>query len=334
MRWDRGYSAAYYMTVVDPDTWRDGERIEITGGAIKRTSSGLLQSADADCINYPKDREQWVRIYLDARQGSSSVHVPLFTGLAMAPDEETDMAKSEMTVQCYSVLKPADDVALLRGWYAPAGSIGAEVIKQLLSVCPAPVVVSGNSPSLYSSIVAEDGETRLTMAEKVLAAINWKLRIDGMGTIFIEPFKLQSVATLDPVEFDIIEPPIKIECDWYSIPNVYLAVSDDVSAIAKDESETSPLSTVNRGREIWMTETNCDYAQGETIAEYAMRKLKEAQRKVKEVSYNRRYLESVYPLDIIRLHYPKQGLDGLYIVESQSIDLGYNARTSEKVMEV
>lgn len=334
MQWEKGYSATYYMAVVDPVTWRDVGIIDITGGTIKRTITGLLQSADVNCVDYPRKIEQWVRIYLDARQDDAGTHTALFTGLAISPDETVSSSRSESTVQCYSVLKPADDVALLRGWYALAGSNGAAVVKDLLSVCPAPVTVADNSPSLSSSIVAENGETRMTMIERVLKAINWHLRIDGDGGINIEPYDFSEKAKFDPIDFDVIENGIKIENDWFSIPNVFVAINDDLTGIARDELETSPLSTVSRGREIWMVETDCDFAANEGIAQYSARRLKEEQRRGKEVSYDRRYVEGVLPSNVIRMHYPAQGLDGLYLVESQSISLGYGARTSEKVVEI
>lgn len=332
MDWSKGYSASYYAAVVDPVTWRDVGRIEITGGSVKRSLSGLMQSANMNCIDYPQDIEQWVRLYLDARQGDSSVHVPLFTGLAISPDREETGSRAKMTVQCYSVLKPADDVALLPGWYVMAGANGARAVKDLLSVCPCPCEIVEGSPTLMNTIVAEDGETRLTMAEKILSAIGWYLRIAGDGSVRIQPMNTDPVAKLDSLEFDVIEDAIKVESDWFSLPNVYMARSGDLTAIARDE--TSKLSTVSRGREIWAVETDCDYAGSETLAEYAVRRLKDLQRRITELSYDRRYIDGVLPLDVIRIHYPKQKADGLYIIESQSITLGYNARTSETVMEV
>ena len=121
MDWGKGYSATYYLAQVDPVTWRDIARIEITGGSINREKTGLIESADIDCTGYD-DGERWIRVYLDARQNGAAEHVPLFTGLATSPEDEIDGTRVENALQCYSVLKPADDVLLLRGWYAPRKS--------------------------------------------------------------------------------------------------------------------------------------------------------------------------------------------------------------------
>lgn len=331
MDWSKGYSASYYMTVIDPITWRDMERVELTGGSVKRDPTGLRESAQVSCVNYPQGVECWVRIWLDTKQEDGDAHVALFTGLATSPGEDIDGVLRISTVECYSVLKPASDVHLLRGWYAPAGANGATIIKQLLAVTPAPVQVAEGAPALTNHIVAESNETYLTMIEKILTAIDWRIRISGDGTITVEPASADPVATFDPFENDVIESKIKVDYDWFSCPNVFMAVDQDLTAIARDDSEDSPLSTVNRGREVWKVETNCDLADNETIEQYASRRLKELQRIRKTADYDRRFYPGVMPGDRIRLHYPEQNIDGVFLVESQSIALGYAATTSETV---
>lgn len=334
MDWQSGYSATYYMTFVDPVTWRDTQRLEITGGSIDRMLSGLRQSASIACDSYPDNTERWIRVYLDAKQGSSNAHEPLFTGLAICPEVQIEGRRQNRDLECYSVLKPASDVYLQRGWYAAAYTSGALIISQLLASCPAPVVVADNSPLLAASIIAEGKETCLTMAEKILTAMNWQLRIEGNGTIHIEPKSTDILATFDPLSYDVVEPSISVESDWYACPNVFMAVSNDLTGIARDDSETSPVSIPNRGREVWMLESNSKLSANESIAEYAMRRLKEEQKIQRTASYDRRFYPDVYPGGRIRLHYPEQGLDGVFAVVSHSIELGYGARTSEQVMEV
>lgn len=330
MDWSKGYKASYYMARVDPATWRDVERIEITGGSIKRSVDGLMQSADIDCINFPGG-EMWIRVYLDALQSGTAAHEPLFTGLATSPERNFNGRMSASSLTGYSVLKPADDVILPRGWYAPAGLPAANIVATLLQVSPAPVAISDNSPPLAGTIIAEDGETRLTMAQKVLSAINWRLRIDGNGTVYIEPQPIIAVSAFDPNYADVIETQINVTMDWYSAPNIFMCSDGNMTAIARDESANSPLSTISRGREVWEYEANCDRGENESIEEYARRRLAELQRVEVSAEYDRRYFPEVMPGDLIRLSYPEQGLDGIFSVNDQSIDLGYAARTSERV---
>lgn len=334
MNWNRGFSASYYAYLIDPVSWRETERFEITGGSINRTDEGLRDSADIQCTAYESGKERYIRVYLDAKQNGAAVHMPLFTGLATSPARDIDGFYETNTVACYSVLKAADDVLLDRGFYVPAGSNGADIIKDLLSCIPAPVSVEGSAPDLQGSIIAEEGETRRSMAEKVLVAIGWRMKIDGLGTVMICPKPLDATAAFDPVEQDVLEPSIEVEYDWYACPNVLRAVQEDLSAVARDDSPDSPLSTVNRGREVWAEETSCDLNSGESISEYAVRRLKELQRIQLTASYDRRYHPDVFVGDLVRLRYPAQGLDGLFRVTSQTIELAHGAKTSEEVEAV
>lgn len=334
MDWNKGYSASYYIHIVDPKSWRDLDRLEITGGSVSRELSGLRQSADIDCADYELGQEQWVRVYLETIQNEGNEREALFTGLATSPDRNIKGAWEENTLQCYSVLKPADDVFLERGWYAPVEVNVGVLIRSLLAPVPAPITISEIVKTLDDAIVAEDGETNLTMIEKILAAADWDLRIAGDGSINVGPISSESRIVFDPLGFDAIENELKVSADWYACPNVFMAVNNEITAIAKDEDENSPLSIQNRGREVWMYESSCSLAQDETMGEYARRRLRDEQRYSMSVSYDRRYVPDVLPGDIISLHYPAQGIDGNFIVESQSIELGHGARTSEDVIGV
>lgn len=335
MDWSKGFSATYYMSIVDPVTWRDVDRIEIKGGEISRSESELVESADVDCVRYDQSSERYVRIWLNTKQGGGrSSHIALFTGLATSPDRDINGTLTTNKVQCYSVLKPAKDVLLQRGWYAPAGMSGAFIVKDLLSIIPAPVKIEGSAPNLAQAVIAENGESHLSMAWKVLNAINWRIRIEGDGTVVLCSQADSVSAIFDPLSNDVIEPQITVEYDWYGCPNVFRAVMDDISAVARDDDPDSPLSTVSRGREIWMEETDCDLNVGETISQYAHRRLNEEQSIAMKVSYDRRFIPSVRVGDLIGLRIPAHKITGTFIVESHTVEIGHGARTSEDVRRV
>lgn len=333
MDWRKGFSATYYASLVDVNTWKSVQKFEFTKGSIKRTVTGLRESADIECRNFTYG-ETWVRIYLVAQQGDSSETVPLFTGLTCCPDDDIDGYRIMNNVELYSVLKPCEDVLLPRGYYIPKGMDGGRAIKKLFTVTPAPVVVDGEPPLLSSNIIAEDGENHLTMADKILNAINWRLRIDGDGTIHVARQAREPSIRFDPLNNDCIETQIKRTYDWYQCPNVFRAVSDDIYAVARDDSSASQFSTINRGREIWMEETSCNLNQGESLQQYANRRLKEEQSTSMTASYDRRFHPDIKVADIVTLDYPAQRLQGNFAIASQSIELSHGARTSEEVVKI
>ena len=76
MNWKNGFSASYYAYVVDPASWRETERLEITGGSINRSGDGLRDSADVECTAYDHKKERYIRVYLDAKQNGAAEHAP------------------------------------------------------------------------------------------------------------------------------------------------------------------------------------------------------------------------------------------------------------------
>ena len=340
MDWKKGFTATYYLTFVDINTWKDTQKIDITGGSIKRELTGLRTSADVDCVNYGETEERLVRVWLDTTQKGfeEDSHTPLFTGYATYPDRKNNGNIETETLQCYSVLLPASDIYLPRGWYAPIGIDAKDLIRQLLYPTKASVdiydITKKKGSVLSRSVIAESGETNLSMVEKLLNIMNWRMWIDGFGSIKITEYDSKPVGTFDSVINDIIEPSLTISHDWFDCPNVFRAIMDEQSAIAYDRDSDTPMSINNRGREVWYEEENVDLNTGESLEEYAKRRLKELQRVSTTITYDRRFNPDIYPTDVVRLSYPAQGIKGTFMVVSQTITLGFNAKTSEEVVEV
>lgn len=338
INWSKGIVARYYASIVDPSTWIDVSDIDITSGSIKYSETGERVSADISCLTFDRNSEYWIRLYLIARQGSETERVPLFTGIVSIPDVTYHGKKEDNKLQCYSPLSLADKIYLPLGWYVGIGSDGSKSVKNLLSdVIPAPIKISEveneDIPVLSQQIIAENGETRLSMADKILDAINWRMYLDGDGTINISPKANEITASFDYQYNDIFEMDVTVSNNWYDVPNVYRAIGSGISSIARDEDPNSRFSIQNRGREIWVSEDNCILASGENIGDYAKRKLKEAQRIYKTLDYTRRFDPNVKISDIVRINYLGQDISGLYRIKSQTLEIGYGGRVSEQAEE-
>lgn len=326
MNWIEGYSAQYYMTILDPATWRDVRTVDIIGGTVNRTQDGLLESADVDLTEYIG--EQFVRIYLSADQNGDGGRAAIFTGLLQTPGVSWDGSRQTYSAECYSVLKPADDILLPRGWYAETGKPATDILSELLDVM-APVNVTKTAPALSEYIIAESGETRLSMAWRILNAIGWRLRITGEGVIEILEEPIEPTVRFDTRTNDIIELSVTDTQDLFNCPNVYRAISRDQMAEVRDEDAITA-----RGREIWAEDTKAVISTGETIAEYAQRQLARLQTPERTITYNRRFLPDVTAGDLVELNLPDQDISGTFRITKQSIDLGYNATISEEVVQI
>lgn len=335
MNWNSGFSAIYELHRVDPVSWQDAGAFDLTAGNISRSPTGLMESADITMTQTPG--ECWLRVYLKARQGESGAREALFTGLASAPQRTLDGNKVTYKTECYSVLKPVEDMLTPRGFFIAAGAPGAQAAAELLRMGPAPVAYDTPSPALKEPIVSEDKDTYLAIAQKIVDAIGWRIRISGRGEIEIIPKANEEAARFDERENDSIEVNITDTNNWYSAPNCIRVVNGSDCIELKDDDASGDLSTAsrraNRGGtgEIWVQESASSLGEDETLRMYAERRLKELQSPARKISYARRFRPDVTVGDKVRLHLPGHGIDDVFTITSQKITLGYNARVSEEV---
>lgn len=331
INFSNGITATYYVSKVDPRTWADAGEISIISGTITRKAdSDLVQSADIT-VNEDIGPEEWVRVYLIANQGGTKERVPLFTGITSSPSRNIIGNTETRKLDCYSVLKVAADILLPLGWFAPARSNGGELIKILLSDLPCPVELDEGSPNIISSFVAGNSDSKLSVAQDIAAAINWQIKVNGDGSVRICPKPLTISGTFDNIENDIIETSVTDNRDIFSVPNVLRVTLGGSAATARDDDPDSIYSTVNRGREIWLNE-DAKLAAGETLGEFAVRRLKELQNPSRKLSYTRRFQPDVDVNDLVSIIYPKQSIGDVFRVQSQTITLSHGAKVKEDVV--
>ena len=331
INFSNGISATYYATKVNPDTWADVEEIPIISGTVtKKSSSDLVQSADVT-VSEDIGAEEWIRIYLIAEQSGAKERVPLFTGIASSPSRNIAGNKETRKLECYSVLKVAADILLPIGWFAPARTNGGDLIRILLSDLPCPVEVDAGSPSIISSFVAGNNNSKLSIAQEIAEAINWQIKVRGDGSVRICPKPLTIAGTFDNIENDIIETSVTDNRDIFSVPNVLRVTLGGSAATARDDDPDSIYSTVNRGREIWAQE-EAKLAAGESLGEFALRRLKELQSPSRKLDYTRRFQPDVDVNDLVSIVYPKQSIGDIFRVQSQTITLSHGAKVKEEVI--
>ena len=331
MDYTRGYRASFYAALVDPASWMDVERMTIISGSVNNIASGLRQSANIKVKDFDRENEHWLRVYMDVRQGEDIDHVALFTGLASAPREDSDGVVATSDLNCYSVLEPLDTPVLI-GTYIARGVDAGNAMKSLLAATPAPVDIAKGTPALEDYIVAEDNETSLSLLEKVLDAIGWHMYIEGDGTITIRPQDEEPAAVFAPGGTNVLEKTLSKARDWFKAPNVYRVSSGNVVAEAVDSDPNSPLSTVSRGRQVVKTERDVTLGSDEGLAEYAKRKLAEAQQIAETADYTRRFVPTVHVGDAVKINYDR--LQGTYKVVSQTINIAHNGQTQEQVERI
>lgn len=327
MNWAAGFSATYRAYRVNPDTWEDETEIPVVSGSITRDmDDDLIDSASI--VLRKAVGEIWIRIYLIAEQNGGTERIPLFTGLTSAPTRDLDGTRESYAVDCYGRLKAASDMLLPLGYYVAAGAKGAETIIALLRMAGITATAPQSSSYVMDYIIAEAGETVLTMARRVASAIGWLIRVNGRGEVSIQPYSSQIRGKLSN-DNDIMEMSVTDTDDWYSCPNVLRVTSGSLTATAYDDDPSSPLSVPARGRQIWRHES-ATLSDASLLPVYAQERLKALQQRTRIINYTRRFNPDIYPGDLISVSYPQAGLTGNIRVMNQTISLSHGAKTGEE----
>lgn len=319
----------YYT--VDPNTWKDDKPVDMVESCtINRDKSNeTLGSATID-IGEELD-ECYIRTYLVASQNGETQKVPLGTHLVQTPSVKFDGKRKNISMDAYTPLIELKE--------APP-PIGYSILKDqqimpvAVSLCRenmrAPVVEAKSTEKLYADFVSNLDDTWTTFISDLVSYAKYELGLDELGRVIFEP--VQDVAALQPVwtynddNSSILYPSITDERDLYGIPNVVEVVySTDAgylfSRVVNDD-ENSPISTVNRGREIVYRDSNPSVTGNPTqdyLDDYAYQLLRSLSSLEHTITYTHGYCP-VRIGDCVLLNYERAGLKNIRAkVTSQSI---------------
>lgn len=339
--WTESMQQRFEYYIVDPKTWKDSKQItNVMSSTVNRDlSAGTLGSAS---INITESiGECYIRIYLVAIQNGITAKYPIGTFLVQTPSSNFDGKIRSVTMDAYTPLielkekYPPLGYSVLKG-----GNVMDHVCRLVQENLRAPVAGSVSDTKLYFDYVAQPDDTWLAFIQGLLPYDKKELSIDEMGRILFAPE--QKIASLQPVwtynddNSSIISPSITLNHDIYGIPNVveviYSNGEDYYYSKVVNDDENSPLSTVNRGREIQHRVTNPDITgnpSAEQVEEYA-RQLLES---LSSVEYTVSYTHAYCPVrvgDCVRLNYKDAGIKDVKAkVISQSISCVPGCQVSE-----
>jgi hypothetical protein len=191
--------------------------------------------------------------------------------------------------------------------------------------------------------VSNTNDTWLTFISDLIGNAKYSFGLDELGRILFAPKQdtaaLQPVWTYDDGNSSILYSDVTMDHDLYGIPNVVEVVYSYGAEIYQtrvvNDDPNSPISTVNRGREILHRVTNPQLSGVPTerqLDEYARQVLRELSSIEYTVSYSHGYCP-VRLGDCVRLNYKRAGLNGIKArVVSQSITCDASCKVSEKAV--
>jgi hypothetical protein len=339
--WLSSMQQTFEYYTVDPNTWKDVKRLEnVRSCTIDRDSEAeTLGSATINMLEAVN--ECYIRIYLIAIQNGVMYKEPLGTFLVQTPSWSFDGKTKELSVDAYTPLLELKENLPPIGYSLLKGD---NVMDTAYRLCRervrAPVIETSCSTTLYTDFVANSNDNWLIFLTDLIANAKYVFDLDELGRILFLP--VQKTASLQPVwtytddNSSILYPDISLDRDLYGIPNVveviYSSGSDTYHARVVNNDPNSPISTVNRGREIVHRVTNPslygDPTENQT-QEYAERLLRELSTLECTVTYSHGYCP-VRVNDCVRLNYTRSGISGVKAkVINQSIDCSAGCKVTE-----
>lgn len=335
--WAGGYTSNWRVMRVDPKSW--GDTTELTGvNSIKidrdcTDEFPLLETASLDCdiaVN-TEFEEGWYRIVLHAEQNNLVERYPIATFLLQSGSGTIDRGYKNISIDGYSVLKPAADRYLTAGVYVPKNMNAVDFVRGLLEECtPAPIIVEGEF-TLNDYYVFPFGTSYIEAIWTVLDAGDFVIQIDGEGRIHILP--KPSIADVDVMELNprSIIPGIDYELDLSDIPNRYMVYYGNSAAVAINSDPGSRTSTVTRQRYIDYVDEDPLMVNGESLETYARRRLVEMNTVMKKYHYNREYNPDVLPFSMVKGALNSVELVGEFRVLGQTLTCKNGITVAEKV---
>lgn len=330
--WTKSMQQTYEFYIVDPSTWKDSKRVDnIEGCKINRDpSNSTLGSATIDSDSVMD--ECYIRVYLIAIQNENTQKEPLATVLVQTPSTKFDGKKTDISMDAYTPLielsakLPPIGYALLKD--EPIMDTASRLCRENLR---APVVMVKSDDKLKANFISNLNDTWLSFLTDLISNAKYKFSLDPLGRILFEPEQdiasLRPVWTYDDGNSSILYPDIIDERDLYNIPNVVEVVySTDtgymISRIVNND-ENSPVSVVNRGREVVYRDTAPNFTgipTQEYIDDYATRLLRNLSCLEHKVTYKHAYCP-VKVGDCVMLDYKSSGITNVKAkVISQNID--------------
>lgn len=340
IRWNESYSLQIRIMSVDKNTWVNKKELtNVIGVSIHKTANDeypLLESGDMQFVSDTASpfENGWYRIEALFQQGGVAARLPLATLMFASYGGTTKWNYTDYDVQGYSVLKPLEERVLRTGEYIPKGENVSRWIANKIKECtPAPVLIR-NGFTLTDPLVFASGTSYLQAIWTALDAKGYVIQIDGNGRIIITKMPSNPALVLDSSTAGLIVPEISWNADISNIPNRYYAVSpiDGTIAVARNVDVSSPTSYQKRGRR-WVDyfDDSPSLTDGESIDQYARRKLQEVSDHFEKINIEHEFVPDVTVFDKIRCYLPNQNIEGLYVVEAQELSIGNGITIKESL---
>ncbi len=330
--WSAGGKVAFRFRRVDTSTWADASDAgPLLSASVERVRGGLLESGSAEVARAVGEGFEPGYYRLSAvAEGRGLARSDVATLYFAGGSSSVARGSKTVGIEGRSVLYPASVRRMLAGSYAPEGTDGAAAAARLLRECVAcPVEVEG-AFTLNVPVIFDLGCSYLDAVWMLLDAGGWCMQVSGRGAVSVKPKPTAPSSLLDASAARALAPGVTSSLDYSGVPNAYLADDGRQSVRVVNDDPESPTSTTSRGYVHDVVDTAPKPVDGETLAAYARRKLREMSTVEDVRGYTRAYEPDLRPYDVVRFSLPSQGLSGDMRITRQSLRIGRGITVTEE----
>lgn len=342
--WSKSMQQTFEYCIVDPGTWKDVKKLDTVKSCSITwdSSTDTLGSATIDATDTLG--ECYIRVYLVTIQNGLRERHPLGTFMVQTPSSTFDGKIRTVSMDAYTPLIELKEKQPPLGYSILKNANIMDMAYQLTAEnLRAPVVRTKNADKLYYDFISETDDTWITFISDFIANAKYSFGLDELGRVLFVPAQdtasLQPLMTFDDSNSSILYPEISMDHDLYKLPNVVEVIYSNGSkhhyARAVNDDANSPISTINRGREIVYRETDPSFAGEPTdgqIDAYAQQLLRKMSSIEYTVSYSHGYC-GVRLGDCVRLNYKRAGITNVKAkIISQSIKCEPGCPVTEKAV--
>ena len=309
MDWRSERITTFRYMRTDRTTRQDIEELDCfeEGGSIEYNDlTAIKVSGSLPYIKLPEIGNDYIRVYSRHIQKGKVHEVLHGTFIASAPSSVLNRKSRKGSLDIYSLLQVIQDASISVPLSIPkntqAVAFAVTMITGRTGISALGLVVQSDASTakLSSDWVYDIGTSRLEIINDLLAFAGFKnADVDASGTIrmlaFTNPEELSPTVVLrDDEPGCMFAPSVKHELDFFSVPNVFVAVmsNSEASLVAKAENTdpTSIYSKQSRGREIVVKEDVSDIENQTALDTFARRRLTELSSSVETVEITHPWL--------------------------------------------
>lgn len=344
--WTKSMQQTFDFYTVDPGTWRNVRPVTtvISGTVTYDLGNELIATASFET---EEDLgECYLRPVLKCIQNGTTYEFPLGTFLTQSPESSFDGRLHKRRVDAYSPLIELKDKKPPFGYAALKDDPIMDLAYQLTDDnVRCPVVASfGDTKTLNDNFVSDfENDTWFSFVSDLLSNAKYHFELDELCRIMFAPDQktasLRPVWTFDDGNSSILYPEITANRDLYGIPNVVEVLCSSGAGYkfyrAENRRPNSPVSIVNRGREIVHRVNNPSglvSPDDDEIKDFAENLLETLSSSECTLNYKHGYCGTKVG-QAVRLNYERAGIKNVVAkVISQSIELRPGATVTEKAV--